>query len=64
MKYHCKDKNNKTLSIHKSVEDAYKAREVWLHTRELIWIADSTGRLLSANEVFKAAVNIWLEESK
>ncbi len=64
MTYHCKDKNNKTLSTHNSVEKAYKAREVWLHTRELVWISDNTGRLLSANEVFKAAVNLKLEESK
>ena len=64
MKYHCRDRENRTLSIHSSVEKAYKAREVWLHTRELIWISDNTGRLLTANEVFQAAVNLWLEESK
>jgi hypothetical protein len=61
MKYHCKDKDSKTLSIHRSIEEAYRAREVWLHTRELIWISDQTGRLLTADEVFQALAAVWLK---
>jgi hypothetical protein len=61
MKYHCKDRENRTLSSHSSVSEALRAREVWLHTRELVGIADSTGRLLSAEELYQARAAVWLK---
>jgi hypothetical protein len=61
MKYHCKDRENRTLSIHGTVSEALRAREVWLHTRELVGIADSTGRLLTAEELYQAKAAVWLK---
>lgn len=61
MKYHCRDKDNKSLSQHSSILEALRAREVWLHTRELVGIADSTGRLLSAEELYQAKAAVWLK---
>lgn len=61
MKYHCKDKDNKTLSIHRSIEEAHRALNVWNHTRELVWISDETGRLLTADEVFQALAAAWMK---
>jgi hypothetical protein len=54
MRYHCKDRNSKSLSQHSSILEALRAREVWLHTRELIGITDNAGRLLSAEELYQA----------
>lgn len=61
MKYHCKDRENRTLSIHSSIVEALRAREVWLHTRELVGIADGSGRLLSAEELYQAKASVWLK---
>lgn len=61
MKYHCKDRENRTLSIHRSIVEALRAREVWLHTREIVGIADSTGRLLTAEELYQAKASAWLK---
>lgn len=61
MKYHCKDRENRTLSIHSSIVEALRAREVWLHTRELVGITDSTGRMLTGQELFQAKAAVWLK---
>jgi hypothetical protein len=64
MKYHCKDKENRSLSQHSSILEALRAREVWLHTRELIGISDNSGRLLSAEELYQAKAQAWLKGAK
>ena len=61
MKYHCIDRNSKSLSQHSSILEALRAREVWLHTRELIWITDNTRRLLSADELYQVKAAAWLK---
>ena len=61
MKYHCRDKDNKSLSRHSSILEALRAREVWLHTRELIGISDNNGRLLSADELYQAKAQAWMK---
>jgi hypothetical protein len=64
MRYHCKDKENKSLSQHSSILEALRAREVWLHTRELIGITDNSGRLLSAEELYQAKAAAWMKGTK
>lgn len=64
MRYHCKDRNSKSLSQHSSILEALRAREVWLHTRELIGITDNTGRLLSAEELYQAKAQAWMKGTK
>jgi len=61
MRYHCKDKNSKSLSQHSSILEALRAREVWLHTRELIGITDNSGRLLSADELYQAKAAAFMK---
>lgn len=61
MKYHCKDKDNRSLSQHSSILEALRAREVWLHTKELIGISDNSGRLLTAEELYQAKAAAWLK---
>ena len=54
MKYHCRNKDNKVLSIHRSIEEALRAKDVWNHTNELIGITDETGRILEAQEIIQS----------
>lgn len=61
MKYHCRNKNNKVLSIHRSIEEALRARDVWNHTIELIGITDETGRLLEATEIVQSKAAAWMK---
>ena len=61
MKYHCRNKDNKVLSIHRSIEEALRARDVWNHTIELIGITDERGRILDAEEIFQAKAALWLK---
>lgn len=61
MKYHCRNKDNKVLSIHRSIEEALRARDVWNHTIELIGITDETGRILEASEIIQAKAAVWLK---
>jgi hypothetical protein len=61
MKYHCRNKDNKVLSIHRSIEEALRAREVWNHTIELIGITDETGRLLEATEIVQSKAAAWMK---
>jgi len=61
MRYHCKDRNSKSLSQHSSILEALRAREVWLHTRELIGITDNSGRLLSADELYQAKASTFFK---
>jgi hypothetical protein len=61
MKYHCRNKEGKVLSIHRSIEEALRARDVWNHTIELIGITDETGRVLEADEIFQAKASVWLK---
>jgi len=35
--------------------------DVWNHTRELVWITDELGRLLTTNEVFQAKASLWFK---
>jgi hypothetical protein len=61
MKYHCRNKDNKVLSIHRSIEEALRARDVWNHTIELIGITDETGRLLEATEIVQSKAATWMK---
>lgn len=61
MKYHCRNKDGKVLSIHRSIEEALRARDVWNHTIELIGITDERGRILDADEIFQAKASAWLK---
>jgi hypothetical protein len=61
MKYHCRNKDGKVLSIHRSIEEALRARDVWNHTIELIGITDERGRILDAEEIFQAKAALWLK---
>lgn len=61
MKYHCRNKEGKVLSIHRSIEEALRARDVWNHTIELIGITDERGRILDAEEIFQAKAALWLK---
>jgi len=61
MKYHCRNKEGKVLSIHRSIEEALRARDVWNHTIELIGITDERGRILEAEEIFRSKAATWLK---
>jgi hypothetical protein len=61
MKYHCRNKDNKVLSIHRSIEEALRARDVWNHTIELIGISDESGRLLEAQEIIQHKAATWMK---
>ena len=61
MKYHCRNKDNKVLSIHRSIEEALRAKGVWNHTIELIGITDETGRILEAQEIIQSKAAAFLK---